>query len=169
MSISGMAGRRRQRTLRTLVVLAGDDFMASDLVRTAQLQGIHVPEQMAVLGANNDDLRCAVVAPLLSSVIIPWEQIGYEAARCLDRMMQGQELPQKVVTRVAPTGVAQRGSTQILGARQLSLKRVAYEMGFASPAELCRFSRRVLGHSPGDLRGEESLVAIRRACMEFRE
>jgi LacI family transcriptional regulator len=54
---------------------------------------MRVPEQVAVIGADNDQLICAIASPPLTSVIIDDEKRGYEAAAMLDRLMQGEEIP----------------------------------------------------------------------------
>jgi LacI family transcriptional regulator len=74
-----------------------------------------VPEQVALLGVNDDDLACASTVPPLSSIRPNSEQIGYEAARQLDRGMAGKPAGKPTVTRIAPQEVVQRGSTLVMG------------------------------------------------------
>ncbi|GIW76115.1 MAG: hypothetical protein KatS3mg104_1178 [Phycisphaerae bacterium] len=68
---------------------------------------------MAVIGADNDELICAVANPLLSSVIIDDFQRGYQAARVLDQMMTGHAGPVEPVW-IEPAGVVSRALTDIL-------------------------------------------------------
>ena len=74
---------------------------------------LQVPEQIAVIGADNDELICNISQPPLSSVMINDEQRGYEAARMLDILMSGGTPPQNPVY-VEPAGVISRASTDIL-------------------------------------------------------
>lgn len=94
-------------------VMASTDLMGQQVLEACQRLEIRVPEQVAVVGADNDVLICGVSCPPLSSVIINDEQRGYEAASLLDRMMNG-ERPPNVPVFVEPLGVAARASTDIL-------------------------------------------------------
>ncbi|TLD69823.1 DNA-binding transcriptional regulator [Phragmitibacter flavus] len=68
---------------------------------------LSVPDEVAVLGVNNDEFLCNLSIPPLSSVDMGAENIGYEAAALLDRMMAGERAaklwslspPKKVMTR----------------------------------------------------------------------
>jgi LacI family transcriptional regulator len=75
--------------------------------------GLRVPEEIALLGVDNDEFQCALAHPPLSSVINPARQAGYEAARMLDRMLRGGRAPARPVL-LAPQGVATRHSTDVL-------------------------------------------------------
>ncbi len=54
-----------------------------------------VPDEVAVIGVDNDEYLCHLSIPPLTSVDVNAEQIGYEAAALLDRMMQGRKPPTK--------------------------------------------------------------------------
>jgi LacI family transcriptional regulator len=75
--------------------------------------GLRVPEDVAIVGVDNDELRCEFTNPPLSSVAIPTERIGYEAAALLDRLMDGGQPPAAPVL-VQPQGVVVRRSTDML-------------------------------------------------------
>lgn len=69
-----------------------------------------VPDEVAVVGVDNDDLLCELADPPLSSVALESEQAGWDAAAVLDRMMKGEKLkPQRIL--VAATGVVVRRSS----------------------------------------------------------
>jgi LacI family transcriptional regulator len=74
---------------------------------------VHIPEEVAVLGADDDNLFCGMANPHLSSICVPSEQVGYEAARLLDKMICGGEAPKRPVL-LLPTGVATRQSTNVM-------------------------------------------------------
>ncbi|WPJ94563.1 substrate-binding domain-containing protein [Coraliomargarita algicola] len=57
-------------------IFAVHDPLGRFLCSTCQQLDISVPEQVAVIGANNDDLVCGLSYPMLSSVSIPWDAIG---------------------------------------------------------------------------------------------
>jgi LacI family transcriptional regulator len=67
---------------------------------------------MAVLGVDNDELFNALVTPSLSSIELPTEQIGFEAAAQLDRLMNGEKLAP--LTLLPPVRVVPRASTDVL-------------------------------------------------------
>lgn len=74
---------------------------------------ISVPEQMAVLGEDDDPVVCCVSSPPLSAIDFGSKQIGYRAAVLLDRMMAGTPAP-KTVEWIAPLRVVPRHSTDII-------------------------------------------------------
>ena len=94
-------------------VMASTDLMGQQFLEACQRAGVIVPEQVAVIGADNDELVCNLCFPPLSSVIINDAQRGYQAAAVLDQMMNGQAPPPQPVY-VEPSGVMSRASTDIL-------------------------------------------------------
>jgi LacI family transcriptional regulator len=72
-------------------LMACDDGVGYDLIEAAGEAGIHIPEDVAVMGVDNDDILCNSVRPPLSSVDTNFEQAGYEAAELLNAIMTGQE------------------------------------------------------------------------------
>jgi len=95
-------------------ILSVDDRCANDLAEACQQSGISVPDQIAILGINNDDLTCELAWPPLSSIDAGFSRLGYEAARMLDRLMAGEKLkPEERVVRLPPLGVVQRTSTSL--------------------------------------------------------
>jgi LacI family transcriptional regulator len=93
-------------------VLAANDLRAREVLDACQLVGLHVPEEIAVMGMNDDELICEMANPPLSSVIHNARRVGYEAAAMLDRMLGGEIVTSDVV--VDPTGVHARQSTDLL-------------------------------------------------------
>jgi LacI family transcriptional regulator len=74
---------------------------------------VAVPEDVAVIGVDNDEPICEVSDPPLSSVVPDFHGIGYQAAALLDRLMRGGPLP-KGPMYLEPLGVAARLSTDVL-------------------------------------------------------
>ncbi|RIK77037.1 MAG: XylR family transcriptional regulator [Planctomycetota bacterium] len=72
-----------------------------------------VPEQVAVLGVDDDELLCGLCDPPLSSINPDPERIGYEAATWLDRMMQGESSPSDAFLEIPPQGIVVRQSSDI--------------------------------------------------------
>lgn len=91
-------------------VFCWTDEAAHNTIAAIKAAGMSVPEDLAVVGVHNDDLICNGIRPTITSVALPLEQIGYEAATLLDRLMQGQAAPDRPI-RFDPVEVVPRGST----------------------------------------------------------
>ena len=94
-------------------VLTFDDKLAERVLTASRWSNLPVPETVAVLGIGNDDLISKLTWPSLSSVNVPSERIGFEAADILDRAMRAEPVtdPRR---QIAPNGVTMRGSTELL-------------------------------------------------------
>ena len=103
-------------------ILAFDDTHAHDLAEACLEADIGVPDQVAIVGVNNDDLLCESAWPPLSSVEADYSRMGYAAAQLLDRLLAGETIkPQERFVRLPPLGVVQRQSTNILAIRDPQL------------------------------------------------
>ena len=100
-------------------ILAWAVRRGGDVIEEAINRGFRVPEDVAVLG-DDDELLCNSVHPPLSGVSLPSEQIGMEAAAMLDALMHGNELKKQKVT-VAPSGIFSRASTDVLAIDDLEV------------------------------------------------
>ena len=80
------------------------------------------PEQVAVLGVDNDPVICDCVQVPLSSVRHDLEGMAYEAAALLDRLING-EPPPKIPKRIPPKGVVTRKSTEVLAVEDPEVAR----------------------------------------------
>jgi LacI family transcriptional regulator len=94
-------------------VFCASDFYAMRLMRACRAGGILVPEQIAILGVDNDPVFCGTCFPRLSSIDLGSSRIGYEAAALLDRMMASKSPPKGGVS-VDPLPLIARESTDIL-------------------------------------------------------
>jgi len=74
--------------------------------------GVRVPEQVAVVGVDDDELLCELCDPPLSSVRMPGEQIGVAAAELLGDLLAGRE-PRRHEWLLPPAGVRVRQSTDV--------------------------------------------------------
>lgn len=98
---------------RPCAIMACVDVRAFQVISATQQAGLHVPEEIALLGVNNDVVRCELSHPSLSSVALNAQQSGYQAAEVLDRMLRGTKITDLDI-RVDPIGVVTRLSTDIL-------------------------------------------------------
>jgi len=102
-----------QQLPRPIGIFASYDIKAQKLLEICRELSISVPEEMAVIGVDNDRLLCDLAFPPLSSVIPNAHRTGYEAAALLDRMMAGEEIPPEPHL-IKPIGIETRQSTDIL-------------------------------------------------------
>ena len=65
------------------------------------------------MGVDNDEYLCGLAIPSLTSIDVGSERIGYEAAKCLDRMIEGGKPPEGP-TLIRPRGIVTRQSTDVL-------------------------------------------------------
>jgi LacI family transcriptional regulator len=73
-----------------------------------------VPEEIAVVGVDNDEETCRLSDPPLSSVILDSERVGYEGAKLLEKLMRKKAKPHKPVqVFIPPLGVVARQSTDV--------------------------------------------------------
>ena len=102
------------RKLRTpLGLMACNDDRGREVLEACRAADIHVPEEIAVVGVDDDELLCDLADPPLSSVALSTERGGYEAAALLDKMMRGRiRKPRRLV--VEPLHVVTRHSTDIV-------------------------------------------------------
>ena len=105
-----------------LAVLACYDLRGQQVLDAARRAGLAVPEQVAVLGVDNDELLCALSPPPLSSIILNGRRTGWLGAEALARSMAGKKMTPSVHL-IPPIGVATRQSTDTLAVADAQLAR----------------------------------------------
>lgn len=103
-------------------IFAVHDPLGRFLCSTCQQMGIAVPEQVAVIGANNDELVCGLSYPMLSSVAIPWDAIGALVGESIQGLLNNVRPPSKPIL-VPPGGVMMRHSANHLAVDDPQLRR----------------------------------------------
>ena len=93
-----------------VAVFAANDEQARHVLNVAAGAGLRVPEQIAVLGVDDDILLCESTVPALSSIRKGDYRCGQIAAEMLDSLMRGNPIAEPHVA-IAPIGVVTRGST----------------------------------------------------------
>lgn len=94
-------------------ILVCNDQFGLDVLEACRRANVHVPDEVAVLGVDNDEPLCDVCTPPLSSVSPGHVGVGYQAAALLDTIMHGGRLRSKT-KRVPPGGVVTRQSSEVL-------------------------------------------------------
>lgn len=148
---------------RPVGVVACYDNRALQVLEAAQLCGLAVPDDVAVIGVDDDEVLCHLCSPPLTSVLPNARLTGYEAAGQLSRLMQGEKFAS--LTRcIEPIRVVERQSTD---ASAVSDPKIAAALRYISehacdgidvsdvlravPVSRTLFDRRfkvLLGHSP---------------------
>lgn len=109
--------RRVERWLvslpRPMAILAVDAPRARQLAEICHFDGVRIPDEIAILAGDTDELMCDVLSPPLSSISVASQRIGHDAAALLDRMIDGEPAPKEPV-RIPPLGVTSRQSTDVL-------------------------------------------------------
>jgi LacI family transcriptional regulator len=143
-------------------LLACNDDLGHEVIEACKLEQFTVPDDVGVIGVDNDEIVCGLSDPPLSSVALNFERAGYEAARLLNRLMEGASR-QKLRIPVPATHVVARRSTDFVAVDDPLLKKalryvrdnslagipvsaVARAAGLSRRALELRF-RRVIGHS----------------------
>ncbi|MEM7600504.1 MAG: DNA-binding transcriptional regulator [Verrucomicrobiota bacterium] len=90
-------------------IFAANDQLASRLLDACQRASIAVPEEVAVVGCENEETLCTFASPTLTSVQFDGEQVGYRAAEALDTLMKGKRPMSPIL--IPPKGIEVRSSS----------------------------------------------------------
>ncbi|MEA4981065.1 MAG: DNA-binding transcriptional regulator [Petrimonas sp.] len=92
-------------------LFACDDNFALRVSQICTINNIKIPEEISLLGVDNDELICHLSDPPISSIVTDVEKGGYETGRLIDRMIKGEvKEPFNIVIR--PTRFELRKSTE---------------------------------------------------------
>jgi LacI family transcriptional regulator len=119
-------GERLHQARTPLAVFAANDDHAVDVLESCENAGIAVPEQVAVVGAENYLLAPDAMPTPISSVDTNLELLGYLGAELLDKLMRGAR-PPKMPIRVPAAGLVTRKSSDLLAVKH---KGVANSLRF---------------------------------------
>jgi LacI family transcriptional regulator len=100
------------RLPKPLGLMACNDSRGQEVLSACRIAGIGVPEDVAVIGVDNDELFCELSEPPLTSVALNCVHAGYRAAELLDQLMNGRSRRAKSFL-VEPLRVVARRSTDI--------------------------------------------------------
>ena len=104
-------------------LLCANDDRAASILETCHAPGYGVPEDVSVIGVDDDQYVCQLQNPPLSSVRMASEQAGYEAAALLDRMIRGDERMSRKHIIAHATGVTVCQSTSVLMVRKADVRK----------------------------------------------
>ena len=93
-------------------MFACTDTWASIIAQYAELAAVRVPEDLALVGVDNDIIECELASPPLSSIAIPWRTVGEQAAALVERALSGRKVAGERII-VPPADVVARRSTDV--------------------------------------------------------
>jgi LacI family transcriptional regulator len=162
-------------------IFACSDLRAAMVNDACQRLGLRVPEDVALIGVDNDQVACELCQPPLSSVARNDWQVGWEAAALLDRLMRGASPALAAPLLVAPEGVVARRSTDTLAVEDVQVAELTHYVrshlqeafGVERLLERSKMSRRslenrfqeCLGRSPYTFILEERVERARKMLL----
>jgi LacI family transcriptional regulator len=143
--------QRLKRLPKPCAIYTKSDYDAAWLSNLCIEDGIRVPEDIAILGADDNALICENQAIPLSSVQHDLRKIGYQGAAMLDRLMHGEILSERIQL-IPPRGITVRQSTDALAVTDPVIRKVLKylqseykrSIGTLEIADLFKMSRRNL-------------------------
>ncbi|MDP0495132.1 MAG: substrate-binding domain-containing protein [Verrucomicrobiota bacterium JB024] len=140
-------------------IFAVHDPLGRFLCSACEQAGLKVPDEVAVIGANNDELVCGLSAPTLSSVAIPWERIGAQVGEAMVRLLAGEGAGTSIL--LPPGSVVMRHSADYLAVEDPDLRRamsyfsrrIQEPLTIGGMCQELRMSRRTIERKFGEVYG----------------
>ena len=181
--------RQQQQIARWLVnlpkpvgVMTCHDDRGHQVLDACRRAELDVPDEVAVIGVDNDPHLCNLCSPPLPSIDVHPSRIGYTAAELLDRAMRGKRVSSEPVLLGPPRGVAARQSTDMLSVedpevaaairyiREHAVNRIKVKDVLArvrkSPSTLERRIKKILGRT---IKAEITRIRLNRAKLLLSE
>ena len=95
-------------------VFASSDYDAIQTIETCHDIGVRIPDQLAILGVDNDELLCNSSRPTLSSIHPDHVSLGFQGAKALDYLMTKRRLPKSIPTAIQALKIVERDSSHII-------------------------------------------------------
>jgi len=158
---------------RPFALFVEDDMRANIIYSLCREAGLAIPDDIALLGVNDDDIYCYKNNPPLSSIQVPSRTAGYRAAQLMDKLLKGQKIQQKPLL-LSPGTVTERASTQVI---ELNDRHVVNALRFIAEnavrgimteeiARAAGLSRRVMEKRFRTLLNSSPQAEVRRAQIE---
>lgn len=165
---------------KPLAVFAWNDYDATHVLNACRRIDLRVPDDVAILGVDDNRIICEHQTVTLSSIAHDHERVGYEAARTLERLMSGVS-PVEDLAHIPPRCVMTRGSTdtfavndpELFPAIELIRQNLSRPFGAAQLALLLKIPRvrldrlfaARLGHSVGTEISRRRIAEAKRLML----
>jgi len=169
---------------KPIALMTCNDERSQHVVEACKLSEVLVPNEIAILGVDDDEMICEFSIPTLSSIALNEERAGYEAAELLDRLMKGEKINNQTIV-VEPLHVVTRQSTDIMAienkevatavsyiqkhSREVIQVMDVVEAAATSRRSLERLFRRFLGRSIHDEIRRSRVEQIVRLLVETND
>jgi len=158
------------------LLVAFNDFTARYLADMCRRSGLRVPEDVALVAADNDLPICLQPPPSLTGIDLGYERVGYEAACLLDRLIKGARAPAEPVC-VRATALVARQSTDffaaedemVVAAMRFIAGHLQEPIGVEDVAAAVHASRRTLERRFRAAAGRSIAAEIRRLRLQFAQ
>ncbi|HEU0142891.1 MAG TPA: XylR family transcriptional regulator [Bryobacteraceae bacterium] len=158
---------------RPLGLMAANDRRGRQVLEACRALGLRVPDEVAVIGVDNDELFCQMSSPPLSSVEHGAKELGYRAAALLEEMMTGRKAERRRYV-IPPVGVVTRQSTNVLAVQEPKVREAmsfiadtaCHGIKVRNVAEIVGLSRSALEKRFKATLGYTVPQAIRRVQLE---
>ncbi|MFG0291359.1 MAG: XylR family transcriptional regulator [Rhodopirellula sp. JB044] len=138
-------------------VFVCNDIRGQQVLNACRAMDLAVPDDLGIIGVDDDDAICLLCDPTLSSVRPDAERVGYRAGEIMHQMLSGLR-PEQDIELIAPKSVSERLSTRVVAVNDIELARV------------CRFIRQHAcdGINVGDVAEFTTLSRrqLERRCQE---
>jgi LacI family transcriptional regulator len=154
-------------------IMACNDIRGQQVINACRRLDLMVPDEVAVIGVDNDEVLCELSDPPLSSVVPNCGRIGYDAARLLDSLMEGKPAPPSPMY-VQPAGIVTRRSTDVLAISDRAIASVVRHirdhacegLSVANLVHVAALSRSVFEHRFRKLVGRSPKAEIMRVQLQ---
>jgi LacI family transcriptional regulator len=164
------------RLSKPVGLFAVTDYRARQALDACRQVGLRVPQQVAVIGVDNEEVICAHVQPKLTSVARNNQLEGYRAAAMLDQLIRRKPVPSPEES-IPPLGVVSRESTETVAFQDPRLceaidflnNHIAAPLGVQELASHVGVSRRWMEYAFREALGESPYQYIRRRRLKMAQ
>jgi LacI family transcriptional regulator len=157
-------------------LFAVTDYRARQVLDACRQIGLRVPQQVAVIGVDNEEVICVHVQPQLTSVARNNQQEGYHAAFMLDQLIRGRKV-EATEEMIPPLGVVARESTETVAFKDARLcqaieylhKHIEDPIGVQELASHVGVSRRWMEYAFRDALKESPYQYIRNRRLKLAQ
>ncbi len=159
---------------KPLGLFAVSDRLAMAAIQVCRQLELRIPQDVAILGADDDATICQICDPMLSSVRSPLPQVGFEAARMLDGMISQRQLVVPPPMQLRPLGVTVRHSCDVCAVDDVEIAQVlrliygttGKPLSMKELLKRITLSRRALEQRFRTATGRSPMSEMRRVALE---